>query len=324
MLMFVLFSLAAVAPRPTTSHAAWVYLHPQASATDARGCRSDAAVVRAVETTGARVLGSSCRLAALGVEATDAQIADIRRLVQVRGVGPVGRGSVAPPTAPEPTVLPREQPKPDLWALDATGIAFAHELGYTGEGVTIGVIDSGFHTTHEVFADIEVVATRDFIQGDDDVADGPGDPANQDDHGTQVLALLAGDHGDLYRGAAPRARYVLAKTQTLNGDDADEVRFVAAVEWMLEQGVDVISTSVGFTDADWPNNLDGETAAATQIAGVATAQGVVFVAAIGNFGPGPTTLAAPADGESEVAVTPSGSLRSLSSTKKWTGPCTKS
>lgn len=305
----VLMTLAAQAPRQLGPQVAWVYLHAHASATDAgpgrssAGCdhrRLDAAAVRAVEATGARVRGASCQLIALTVEATDAQVADIGRLAQVRSVGPVGHGSVAPP--PGPAVWPREMPTPDLWALDVTGITFAHELGYTGKGVTIGVIDSGFHIAHEVFAGIEVVAARDFIQGDDIVADGPGDPANQDDHGTQVLALLAGDHGDTFRGTAPHARYVLAKTQTLHGDDADEARFVAAVEWMLEQGVDVISTSVGFTADDWPDNLDGTTSAATQIAAIATAQGVAFVAAVGNFGPSPTTLAAPADGANVLAV----------------------
>lgn len=308
MLTLVLAALAAQPLQTPPSQAMWIYLQTPADR-DATGldrlmdqCAPDPDVVRTVLATGARLRRSSCWLDAISVDATPEQLARIQQQERVRSVEPVRRGYLAPLMPPYLTNEPRNQPEPDLWALDITGITYAHSFGYTGNGVTIGVIDSGFNTEHEAFDGIQVVAERDFLQEDDDVADGPGDPAGQDHHGTQVLALLAGNQGDTFRGATPHARYVLAKTQTLHGDDADEDHFVAAVEWMAAQGVDVITTSVGFTDKDWPDNLDGKTTAATKVAGTAATHGIVFVAAAGNFGPESATLAAPADHERVIAV----------------------
>ena len=45
--------------------------------------------------------------------------------------------------------------------------------GSTGEGVIVAVFDAGFNNlAHEAFAAMHIVATRDFVNGDDDVADG--------------------------------------------------------------------------------------------------------------------------------------------------------
>lgn len=308
MLSIFLAALAAQPLQTPPRQAMWIYVRPRADRT-ATGpgrlkdqCAPDLAAVRSVLATGARLRRWSCWLDAISVDATPEQIARIRQEEWVCGVEPVRRGHLAPLPPPLLANEPRNQPQPDFWALDVTGITYAHSLGYTGKGVTIGVIDSGFSTQHEVFAGIQVVAKRDFLQEDDQVADEPGDPAGQDHHGTQVLALLAGNRGDTFHGAAPHARYVLAKTQTIHGDDADEDHFVAAVEWMAAQGVDVISTSVGFTDEDWPDNLDGKSTAATKVAGKAATHGIEFVAASGNFGPESATLAAPADHVRVIAV----------------------
>ena len=43
-----------------------------------------------------------------------------------------------------------------------------HDLGFTGAGVTICMMDAGFDlwTTHQAFSSMNVIATWDFVNGD--------------------------------------------------------------------------------------------------------------------------------------------------------------
>jgi subtilisin family serine protease len=41
----------------------------------------------------------------------------------------------------------------------------AHRAGYTGAGVTVLILDSGFYKSHEVFANTQIVGEWDFVQG---------------------------------------------------------------------------------------------------------------------------------------------------------------
>ena len=66
-----------------------------------------------------------------------------------------------------------------------------HDVGLHGEGVVVAVFDAGFdNLPHEAFAAMRIVATRDFVNGDDDVANG-GD-RGEGSHGTATLSVLGG------------------------------------------------------------------------------------------------------------------------------------
>ena len=41
--------------------------------------------------------------------------------------------------------------------LDAINVTAAYEQGFTGEGVRIGILDSGFDIDHEAFADKDII-----------------------------------------------------------------------------------------------------------------------------------------------------------------------
>ena len=180
-----------------------------------------------------------------------------------------------------------------------------HNLGLSGEGVMIGIMDTGFDTSHTVFsllrAENRVVATYDFINNDSNVVDQPG---VQRTHGTQVLSVLCGFEEGSLIGPAFGAEVVLAKTEIVSQEiQAEEDNWVAAAEWMESLGVDIISSSVGYIDWYDTTQLDGNTAAITRAADIAASLGVIVVNAAGNEGNTSwRKVIPPADGDSVIAV----------------------
>jgi hypothetical protein len=83
------------------------------------------------------------------------------------------------------------------------------------------------------------MAQHDFVNDDDNVADEIGqDDPDQDDHGSVVLGILAGNAPGSLMGIAYRASYLLAKTEKVseNGRDferqIEEDWWVEGLEWL--------------------------------------------------------------------------------------------
>ena len=185
------------------------------------------------------------------------------------------------------------------------------ELGYNGSGtasardpVLVCVLDTGFRLDHEALEHINVIARYDFIQGDTVVHNEEGDHPEQDRHGTIVLGALAGYHeGDLV-GPAWGADFLLAKTE-IYGDEIEieEDNWIAGIEWADSAGAEIVSSSLGYIDWYLPEDLDGDTPLCTRVADIMAEHGIIVVTAMGNYGlGGDTTLIAPADGDSVIAV----------------------
>jgi len=211
-------------------------------------------------------------------------------------------------------------------ALDSMGII---QRASAGKGIRIALFDSGFRTTHEAFAhftDSTILAKRDYVAHmadstipfDTSVADDALDYPGQDSHGTSVLSLIAAYKPGTLMGVAPFARFALVKTERvrdLNGKETETIQeedaWAAALIWVVDSvGVDIISTSLGyrygFTDGrpDYPiDSLTGHTLLITRMANHAASKGVIVFASVGNEGDsGASSLSAPADGDSVVAV----------------------
>jgi subtilisin family serine protease len=200
-----------------------------------------------------------------------------------------------------------------------------HDLGYTGAGVTICMMDAGFDLlAHQAFSTMNIIAAWDFVNGDPDVENG-SDMGNGS-HGTATLSLIGGFFEGELIGPAFGADFILAKTENTDTETPiEEDNWIAALEWADSIGVDLTSTSLGYLDFDPPypsytwQDMDGNTTRITNGADYAVYIGIFVVNSAGNGGlvsPPENTLGAPADGDSVLAagsVNSSGSRSGFSS-----------
>jgi len=210
-----------------------------------------------------------------------------------------------PKTAPIPP--PQSHPfyGSSIYALLPMEIQKMHSLGYHGEGVRIGMLDTGAKLNHTAFDSIKIIAKWDFINNDSVISYDPAqDTINQDYHGTYTLSAIGGYYPGKLIGPAYKAEYVLAKTEIVNQEiRIEENYWVRGLEWAESLGVDIISSSLGY--ADWYSRADmnGRTAVVTLAANRAASLGVVVVTSAGNErGTAWNYIIAPADAESVISV----------------------
>ncbi|MCD4776048.1 MAG: S8 family peptidase [Candidatus Aegiribacteria sp.] len=178
-----------------------------------------------------------------------------------------------------------------------------HRRGWTGEGVVVGILDSGFNLVHAVFRDIDVIQMYDFVNDDPDPSQQPDDYPGQSDHGTAVLSILGGYVEDAFCGGVPNASFILAKTEDISDEyQAEEDYWVQGLEWIELGGGELVNSSLAYIDWYTYSDLDGNTAVTTIAADAAASRGMVVFNAIGNSGPEPGSLLAPSDGDSVFAV----------------------
>lgn len=192
-----------------------------------------------------------------------------------------------------------------------TGADFLHDLGYHGEGITIALLDTGFDLSHIALSNVKVKAQYDFINNDDVVSDEPPvDDIGQDDHGTQVLSIIAGYKPGELIGVAYGAEFLLAKTEKVSENGMtfeqriEEDWWVAGLEWAEQHGADIVSSSLGYTDWYEYKDINGMTARTTIAANIAVEKGVIVVVSAGNEGKSINWpyISVPADGFDVVAV----------------------
>jgi len=288
--------------------------------------------VAAIEATGAQVHRRSRWLNAVSVVAVPAQLERIRALPFVRGTAPVARAAYSG-AGPEAgvTVAALEPPRGSgFYGRTAAQLAqidlpALHAAGYTGAGVVIGVLDTGFARTHLAFnAPWHALCVRteyDFVANDPIAGPQPGDPPGAAAHGTRVLSVLAGYVPNDFIGAAYDAEFILCRTEDPYAEyPGEEDNYVAALEFVEAHGGDVVSSSLGYIDWYSQQQLDGRTAVTTRAVNVATALGLHVCTAAGNGGhdanPAVSHLVAPGDAFHAVtcgAVTASGATAAFSS-----------
>jgi serine protease AprX len=213
---------------------------------------------------------------------------------------------------------------PSFTQLNQITVPQVHDMGYTGTGVLICMMDAGFDrwSTHQAFDSLNVIATWDFVDNDADVENGN---VGTGSHGTSTLSLIGGFYEGQLIGPAFNADFLLARTEDIYSETPiEEDNWIAAMEWADGYGVDVTSTSLSYLDFDPPypsytwEDMDGNTARITIAADYAVSLGIFVANSAGNAGydPDHNTIGAPADGDSVMAigsVTSSGERSSFSS-----------
>ena len=190
------------------------------------------------------------------------------------------------------------KPVEGSWAIDDPRA----NKGYTGEGVTVAMIDTGADRDHKALAG-KIVAFKDFVNNQTESYDDNG-------HGTHCASLVAGEKGT---GVAPGAKLVVVKVMDKDGacylSDA-----LKALDWCLENkeryGIRVVSFSVGGeSPSDGSSLLD-------DACNKMVDKGLVMCVAAGNSGPAASSIVIPGDAENVItvgAVDHSGDIFELSS-----------
>lgn len=290
----------------------------------------DSAAVAAVLGTGAVARTESRWLNAVSVDATEAQLEAIRNLEGVVRTEPVRGGhrrneSVTESASSGGGFGQRAfygTTEAQLTQINITGM---HALGYTGLGVVVGVLDTGFHREHDAFHHpthpLVVIAERDFINDDNNSGIDVGDDGEQHRHGTWCMSTIGGYAPDAFIGGAYDASFVLCKTENVVSETpVEEDYYVEGLEFAEAQGADLVTSSLGYIDWYTQASLDGATAVTTIAVNIAGTHGVHCITAAGNEGhddnPATSTIIAPADAIRVIscgAVDDSGSIAGFSS-----------
>jgi len=200
---------------------------------------------------------------------------------------------------------------PSFFQYQLSDIPPLHNEGITGEGVRVGLLDSGFNwKDHPSLRLRNVIDEYDFVFNDTITRNQIGDLTNQDYHGTSVFSIIGGfDEGNIV-GPAFNASYILAKTEFLGTEThIEEDNFARAVEWMENLGVDVISSSIGYNEFDSGEgdytyeDMDGNSTIVTKAYNFAFDRGIVTITSAGNEGLMPWRyIIAPADAFNVIAA----------------------
>jgi serine protease AprX len=256
-------------------------------------------------------------LNAVSVEAAPEALRLIADLPAVRAIDAVRgfqRNEPSDPTEVQPAsslALPVSLPPlksiygPSYRQIEQIRVRALHEMGLSGHGVLVCLMDVGFRKTHEAFASAHIIAERDFVKGDNDVQRNWADPNDYSDaHGTATWSLLGGYAPGKIIGPAYGADFLLAKTEDDRSETPiEEDYWAAGIEWAEGLGTDIVSSSLGYTNWYAFKDMDGRTAVTTKAANRAVNLGVVVVNAAGNerrnaWG----HIIAPADGFDVIAV----------------------
>jgi subtilisin family serine protease len=163
-----------------------------------------------------------------------------------------------------------------------------HNAGYRGKGMRIAVIDAGFMNVDRIdaFSSLNLLGTHNVTFPDRSVF-------CEDNHGTKVLSCMAANLEGVMVGTAPEASYLLLKSEDTRGENPIEEDFwMAAVEYADSVGVDIITSSLGYSEFDnLPDyytkaDLDGQTAFVSRVAKIAAQKGMLMVVSAGNEGNG--------------------------------------
>lgn len=164
-----------------------------------------------------------------------------------------------------------------------------HASGYTGEGITIAVIDDGIESSHPAFGGHSGFPTAKVIGGYD-FADNDSDPRNDcqgQSHGTAVAGVAAGNGGGIV-GSAPDAKIVFLKIQSASicGQPSLDGDIIGAIDWVVANqntyGIDLINMSLG--GGSFSSTCDSSSTAYRNAVNAAYNAGITILAASGNDG----------------------------------------
>jgi minor extracellular serine protease Vpr len=237
----------------------------------------------------------------VSIRMSGSQVDDLKDLAGVKAVYPVVRMNHVPTAAASPELAT---------ALNMTGAnTVQSEMGYTGEGVKVAIMDTGIDHDHPDlggngtpndpanFPNDRVITGKDFVgdafTGENQPSPGPT-PDDCNGHGTHVAGIVGANGATT--GVAPDVQFGAYKVFGCEGFTHADI-MIAAMEQAEADGMDVLNMSIGSAFMTWPQYPTA--AAASALAD----RGMVVVASIGNSGAnGVYSAGAPGVGTKVIGV----------------------
>ena len=137
----------------------------------------------------------------------------------------------------------------------------AYSLGYRGNGIKVGVIDSGINSQHP---DLRVAGGASFVSGSY-LRDSTG-------HGTHVAGILAAQANSIgVRGVAPNVQLYSLRVFG-EGYSTEGIHLLKAIQWAIDNDMDILNLSLAGPDLPGLRDLTKK----------AYDEGILLVAASGN------------------------------------------
>ena len=186
---------------------------------------------------------------------------------------------------------------------------YLHNLGFKGQNVSIAVLDGGFFNYNAIKA-FDSVRSSGRIKATWDFVDNNNQVQEDDPHGMYCFSILAANLPGVFVGSAPEADYYLYRTEDVKSEfPVEEQNWIAAAEKADSLGIDIISSSLGYTTFDDPafnygyDDMNGKNTIVTRGAALASRKGILVMNSAGNSGTNSWKfIGAPADGEQVLAV----------------------
>jgi len=186
---------------------------------------------------------------------------------------------------------------------------YLHALSFNGNEMLAAVLDGGFFQAHKLpsfkhlWKKNKIKGTRDFVDGDTLVF---GDAS----HGMQVLSTMGACWQGEMVGTSPEADFWLLRSEETQSEYLiEEENWIAAAEFADSLGVDLINSSLGYSEFDDKTQnhtykeMDGTSTRISFAAQIAAQTGMLIVTSAGNSGHEEWTyITAPADADNILTV----------------------
>ena len=257
---------------------------------------------------GAKIIYTSRWLNAVWLEADSVNLHIIKTLEFII-TKPWCIGSISKQQVKKRNLSPKWRPKKDYSnQIETLDIDSMHEKGYLGQDIHIAIFDGGFknidrtETLNHLFDQKTLEDTFNFIANSQEVF-------LYDEHGSQILNILATFNSDQLTGVAPLATYSLYVTESMVEEAVfEEFYWLLAAERADSIGVDIISSSLGYNTFDdeadnhTQSDLDGKTTLVSRAATWASQRGILVVNSAGNMEDNWSKVLPPADADSILTV----------------------
>ncbi|TLX94502.1 MAG: peptidase S8 [Thaumarchaeota archaeon] len=181
-------------------------------------------------------------------------------------------------------------------SIELVGVTFPRENGLDGQGIKIGIIDTGIDYDHP---DLHGYGSSGKVLGGYDYVNTSEKSRDTNGHGTEVAGIAAADGN--FTGMAPKSKLFSYKVSS-TGESVSSDYIVKAIQHAIDDKVNIINISLGVNRTN--DELDDSVDEAVK-------NGIIVVVAAGNNGPDESTIGSP--GKDINAITAGASYNNITS-----------